>query len=182
MRKVLGFGLVFGLFLLSFSAVVEAEEHTKEYKEWRKNTLDSLDLSTRCMQVKKNINKLANIIETVFAKKERETEMVFIEGYIEWLRERFIISNRDCDLSKLRVNNIPGAMASDVWVSKWLAGELVEAMKPLDELAYISDLAPRERDKIASAKLEAIKFLHFFVVNLRTGDPRKAMQEVNDFK
>jgi len=172
----LGFGVVLGLSLLSFSVpvVVGADEHTKEYKEWREIEIRGITLSNRCVQVKKNTKLLANIIEIVFAKEE--TEMVFIEGYIEWLREKFIISDRDCDLSKLRVNNIPGAMASDVWVSKWLAWEIVEAMKPLDELAYISDLSQKERDRIVSAKLEAIKFLHFIVKNLRTGDPRKAMQ------
>ena len=174
--------MAFGLFLLSFSAVVIAEEqHTKEYEQWRKNTLDSISLSTRCVQVKKNTKLLANTIETVFAKREKE--IMFIESYIEWLREKFIISNRDCDLSRLRVDNIPGARNySDSHTTKWLYEELVETMKPLDELAYISDLAPRERDKIASAKLEAVKFLHFIVKNLRTGDPRKAMQEVDDFE
>ena len=177
MRKVLAFGLVFGLFLLSFSAVVEAEEHTKEYKEWRKNTLDSIDLSSRCVQVKRNINKLAENLET-----HKLEDLKVIEGYIEWLHEKFIISNRDCDLSKLRVDNIPGAMVSDALILKLLAGEFVEAMKPLDELAYISDLSPKNRSRISSTKLESVKFLHFLVRNLQVGDPRKAMQEVNDFK
>ena len=93
-------GLIALAFVVFFSfSVARAEEHTKEYQEWRENTLDKINIANRSLQVKNSIIKLAKEFETKFGSNPCDVKVV--ADYVVWLHEKFLISKRDCDLSKI---------------------------------------------------------------------------------
>lgn len=183
MKKVL-IGVILGLFLIGIASIVSAEEHIREYRQWREKVSKNVQLNMRCLEVKKDISKLADDIKNKYGNSS--DNLKFISNYIEWLHVAFSVLKRDSGakgLSGTKMSDIPCASASSDEPTRWLVGELLKAMEPLDELAYIADKDPYETKKISSAKLDNVRFLHIVIKNLQNGgDLRKAIQEVDAFE
>lgn len=183
MKKVL-IGVILGLFLIGIASIVSAEEHIREYRQWREKVSKNVELNMRCLEVKKDISKLADDIKNNYGNSHESLEV--ISSYIEWIHMAFIILERDTGakgLSGTKMSDIPCASASSGEPTRWLVGELLKVMEPLDELAYIADKDPYETKKISSAKLDNVRFLHIVMKNLQNGgDFRKAIREVDAFE
>lgn len=185
MRNVL-IGMFLGVFLSGVGiASVRAEEHTKQYQEWRDKATKGLQLSTRCLETKKGIKLLADNTEKKYGKNMESLES--ISNHIEWLHMAFIILERDTGakgLSQIKMSDIPGgATASFNEPTRWFADGLLKAMEPLDDLAHLTDKTLKEIKTISSAKLGNIKLLHVIVENIKNGgDFRKAIGTVKAFE
>lgn len=180
MKKVL-IGVMLGLFLSGVGiASVQAEEHTKEYLEWEKKIINSMDLGTRCLEVKKGIKNLADGVEKKYGQDQKSLEL--ISNYIERVHRIFIVNGMNI-LSMNKTSDMLGASASSDEPIRWFEGDLLKVMEPLDGLACIPNKNPIEVRKISSAKLDGIRFLHVTVEELNNGgDFRKALRDVNIFE
>ena len=123
---------IFNIFLFGVVDIIKAE-HTKEYLEWQKKNIKSLQLVNRCLEVKKGIKELVDGIKEKYNGSQYDLKA--ISDYIEWLHKKFFIINRDNDLSKTKISDIPFAMVSDRMALEWFIEELLKAMKPFDDIA-----------------------------------------------
>lgn len=184
MKKVL-IGVMFGMFLfgagIANTSSVQAEEHTKEYLEWEKKTTEYISLSRKCLKVNNDVRKIVRIIETQYNNPNQIAPLI---NYVEKLRQFFIITHRDIGdsgLSGTKLSGIPNVVATDE-TTTWFNSELLKALEPLDDISSYTK-TKIEAEKIASTKLESLKFLHVVVKNIQNGgDIRKAIQDADAFE
>lgn len=173
--------LMFGIVGFGVCSQARAEEpvHTKEYEQWRKNTIDELKLASKCMEVDRNIKKIVRDTKVMYPGYDDKGSML---GYIVWLRSKFVISYRDADLSQLKMENIPEVMNSNVPALDWLITELIEAFKPLEDLAHMESLPSDAREVISRMKMKNMEYLHFSFLMLNGIDPRMALVDADEFQ
>lgn len=184
MKRFLIGTAIFGVLLFGSGGVVIAESHTDQYEEWREKNTHYIGVARRCLETKNTVKKLATEMEEMYGKDQNVLES--FSNYIYAIHKMCIILERDngaVALSKIKLSDMPGAMLSVDEPTKWFIAELLKAMKPLDDWAYVSDKTPIEAQKMAYAKLESIRFLHIIVKNLQNGgDLRRAISEVDGFE
>lgn len=188
MKKVL-IGIMLGLFLFGVGiantpSVWANEQHARQYEEWREKTMNYLSLGTKCLKVNNNVRKIAHIIELQYNSPDN---IVLLGNCIKSLHKDFIIlhgDKGDSGISNVKFSDVSiSSVSSSDETRKWFLLELSKAMEPIDNLACVADKTKIEAEKIASTKLESVKFLHVIVENLRNGDDfRKALQDVDAFE
>jgi len=133
-------------------------------------------LSLKCLEADKAIKSASEKIGAEYANKYDDRGSML--ACIEALRKKFIVANKDNDLSKMKIENIPSDMASDVPAVKWLEGEIVLAFKSLDE---IDGLSPQGQSMVVVTKLENLKRLHFALLNGKE-NPREVLATIENFE